>query len=485
MTVTFNSTRTRAGSLDLAAVTKAAQLLSGEIVLSQLLDKLMHTIVANAGATTGFLMLERDKQLIVEAIKSVGSDTVALQQSIRANQIDRLPMSVINYVARTHENVVSSDPAAESAFATDPYIQLHQPKSILCAPIQGQGKLIGLVYLENNITSGAFTDDRLDVLLLLCAQAAIALENARLYHDLQQSEMRERERGRELKQSLKDLQEAQLKLVQGEKMATLGQLVAGVAHEINNPVGFIAANISHAQGYVEDLNSLLELYQDIYPEPAPEIVDEIDSIDLDFILEDLPKIIGSMKVGTDRIRQISKSLTTFCRSDTSAKVSVNLNEGIDSTLMILKHRLKANDRRPEIEIVREYGHLPTVSCYAGQLNQVFMNILANAIDAFDELNEHRTYAEIKENPNRITITTELNDLGNRAIVRIEDNGKGMTPEVQQQVFEHLFTTKPVGKGTGLGLSISRQIVIEKHGGQLNCYSAPGEGTQFAIEIPLS
>ncbi|MBE9040472.1 AAA family ATPase [Oscillatoriales cyanobacterium LEGE 11467] len=485
MTVTFNSTRTRAGSLDLVAVTKAAQVLSGEIVLTQLLDKLMHTIVANAGATTGFLMLERDDRLTIEAIKSVGSDTIALQESIPANQIDRLPLSVINYVARTHENVVSSDPATESAFATDPYIQLHQPKSILCAPIQGQGKLIGLVYLENNITSGAFTDERLDVLMLLCAQAAIALENTRLYHDLQQSEMRERERGSQLKQSLKDLQEAQLKLVQGEKMATLGQLVAGIAHEINNPVGFIAANISHAQGYIEDLKSLLELYQDFYPDPVPEIVDEIDSIDLDFIIEDLPKIIGSMQVGTDRIRQISKSLRTFCRSDTSAKVLVDIHEGIDSTLMILKHRLKANDRRPEIDIIREYGQLPSVNCYAGQLNQVFMNILANAIDAFDEFNQNRTYTEIKQNPNQIKIKTELNDIGDRAVVRIEDNGNGMPEEVQQKVFEHLFTTKPVGKGTGLGLSISRQIVVEKHRGQLSCYSVPGEGTQFAIEIPLS
>ncbi|MDY6937616.1 MAG: AAA family ATPase [Cyanobacteriota bacterium] len=484
-TATFSSTRTRAGSLDLAAVTKAAQVLSGEIVLGQLLDKLMHTIVANAGATTGFLMLQREEGLTIEAIKSVGSETVALQQSIRADSSDRLPLSVINYVARTHANVVSSDPATESEFATDSYIQLHQPKSILCAPIQGRGKLIGIVYLENNVTSGAFTNERLDVLMLLCAQAAIALENARLYHDLQQSEIRERDRAAQLNQSLKDLKEAQLKLVQGEKMATLGQLVAGVAHEVNNPVGFIAANISHAQGYIEDLRNLIELYQETYPDPDPEIIDEIDSIDLEFLLEDLPKIIGSMKVGTDRIRQISKSLRTFCRSDTSNKTSVDIHEGIDSTLMILKHQLKANNKRPAIEILRDYGDLPPVNCYAGQLNQVFMNILANAIDAFEELNRDRTYSQIEQAPNRIKIRTKLNEMEDRAIVRIEDNGPGMPPEVRQQVFEHLFTTKPVGEGTGLGLSISRQIVVEKHGGQLTCSSEPGEGTQFTIEIPLS
>ncbi|MGB5900172.1 MAG: AAA family ATPase [Geitlerinemataceae cyanobacterium] len=459
----LNSDGSQSRALDLATVIKASQVLSGEIEIGHLLDKLMQMAIANAGATSGFLILVREEGLTIEAAKMAGSEEINVRQSTPIQQSKCLPLSIVNYVARTHENVVANDAIYESAFANDSYIQTARPKSILCAPIQGQGKLIGIVYLENNLAASAFTRDRLDVLMLLCAQGAIALENARLYENLRTS---------------------QLQIVQGEKMATLGQLVAGVAHEINNPVGFIAANISHAKGYFDDLMGLIELYQEIYPDPDPRIEEEIETIDLDFLREDLPKIMNSMDVGTDRIRQISKSLRTFSRNDESAKVSVDLNEGIDSTLMILKHRLKANNQRPGIEIIRDYGNLPEVECFAGQLNQVFMNLLANAIDALDESNQGRTYAEIQEKPNTIKITTQLQESRNTVMVSIADNGEGMAEEVKQKVFEHLFTTKPVGKGTGLGLSISRQIVVEKHGGQLSCQSTIGHGTKFIIEIPV-
>lgn len=477
------SSGSRSGSLDLATITKAAQVLSGEIEIGQLLDKLMQMAIANAGATSGFLILSREEGLTIEAAKMVGSDEINVRQSTPVAESDRLPLSIVTYVARTHESIVATDAIYESAFASDPYIQSAKPKSILCAPIQGQGKLIGIVYLENNLAVGAFTRDRLDVLMLLCAQGAIALENARLYENLQTSEMREREKAHQLEQSLQELQQAQLKLIQGEKMATLGQLVSGVAHEINNPVGFIAANISHAKGYFEDLIGLLDLYQEIYPDADPRVTDEIETIDLEFLQEDLPKILSSMDVGIDRIRQISKSLRTFSRNDEVAKVAVNVHDGIDSTLMILKHRMKANNKRPAIEVIRDYGTLPEIKCFAGPLNQVFMNLLANAIDALEESNPGRTYAEIEQNPNTIRIATEFDEVRQMAIVKISDNGPGMTEEIKQKVFDHLFTTKPVGKGTGLGLSISRQIVVEKHDGQLSCHSTLGEGTTFIIEIP--
>ncbi|MFO8038369.1 MAG: AAA family ATPase [Sodalinema sp.] len=514
--MSLDYTRSRAAVLDVTTVMKAARSLSGEIVLDRLLGKLMKLAIANAGATRGAIILDRMGQLTLEIVQTVGDlddegDDESAEESaenegrrshheqglrpgIAIEACESLPRSAIHYVARTNESVVLNDATAESAFVNDLYIQKFQPKSLLCSPIQGKGKLIGLLYLENNLTAGAFTRDRLDVLMLLCAQAAIALENARLYENLKQSELRERDRAQQLRDSLEELQEAQLQLVQSEKMATLGQLVAGVAHEINNPVGFVDANLSHAAGYIEDLLGLLELYQEKFPDPGEDIEDEIEEIDLEFILKDLPQILSSMSVGTDRIRQISRSLRTFSRADTSAKVAVNIHEGIDSTLMILKPRLKFTSLRPSIQIVKNYGDIPEIKCYAGQLNQVFMNIIANAIDAFDEINEGLTFEEIEQNPNCITICTELIDMTpsddsadpspDWVIIRIRDNGPGMPEDVSQNIFNHLFTTKAVGKGTGLGLSISHQIVVEKHQGRLSCLSTVGEGTEFVIEIPI-
>ncbi|MCC3437321.1 MAG: GAF domain-containing protein [Oscillatoriales cyanobacterium] len=289
------------------------------------------------------------------------------------------------------------------------------------------------------------------------------------------------EQNQRLEQTLKDLQQTQLQLVQNEKMSALGNLVAGVAHEINNPIGFISGNLSEAKRSFGDVIEHLELYRS--DAPKSEIANHAEEIDLDYLLEDLPKMINSMQVGCDRISSISTSLRTFSRGDKDYKVPFNIHDGIDSAILILKHRLKANENRPQIEVIAKYGNIPKIECFPGQLNQVFMNLLANAIDALEELNIGRTFHEIAVNPNRITICTNL--IGeDYIIIQIADNGTGMPEEVKKQIFDHLFTTKAVGKGTGLGLAIAHQIVVEKHGGTIEAKSQSGVGTEFAIVLPV-
>ncbi|MEG3897105.1 MULTISPECIES: response regulator [unclassified Microcoleus] len=295
-------------------------------------------------------------------------------------------------------------------------------------------------------------------------------------------EQRVAEQTADLEAAFTQLQQSQIQLVHTEKMSALGNLVAGVAHEINNPLGFIAANLKPAQDYIKDLFQLLALYQQELPNPSATLQAVVEEIDLEYLEEDLPKLIDSMQEGVDRINTISISLRTFSRSDCDRPVPCNIHNGIDSTLMILKHRLKANESRPEIEVITDYGDLPQVECFAGQLNQVFMNLLANAIDALEESNQGRSFAEIKANPNQIIIKTQLSE--DRAAIRIQDNGIGMTDAVKPKIFEHLFTTKGVGQGTGLGLAIARQIVVQKHSGTLEVNSTLGQGTEFVISIPV-
>lgn len=297
-------------------------------------------------------------------------------------------------------------------------------------------------------------------------------------------EKRVAERTAALSRALKDLQESQLQLVQTEKMSALGQLVAGVAHEINNPVGFIHGNLGHASVYFQDMVNIINLYQQHYPNPVSEIQEAIAAIDLKHMLSDLPNLISSMKEGVQRIRNISTSLRTFSRADSDRKVYCNIHDGIDSTIMILKHRLKASEDRPDIQVIRDYDQLPELECFIGQLNQVFMNLLANAIDALEESNAGRTYIEIEANPNQVFIQTTLTEDKSHILIRIKDNGVGMSADVQQKIFDYLFTTKSVGQGTGLGLSIARQIVVEKHGGAMEINSVLGQGSEFIIKLPI-
>ncbi len=286
-----------------------------------------------------------------------------------------------------------------------------------------------------------------------------------------------------LQETLTELNKSQAQVIQSEKMSSLGQLVAGVAHEINNPVNFIHGNVIHLQEYTGDLLKLINIYQEKYPDQEPEIEDLIEEIDLEFLQDDLPKMLSSIEVGTQRIRNIVLSLRNFSRMDEAEFKQVNPHEGIESTLLILQHRLKAQSEHPEILIIKNYGILPEVECYAGQLNQVFMNIFVNAIDAIEDKNSSLSLAEIKENQGKITINTQV--ISNNFIeIRISDNGKGMTEDVKNHIFDPFFTTKAVGKGTGMGMAISYQIITEKHQGKLECFSILGEGTEFIISIPI-
>ncbi|MDZ8188044.1 MAG: AAA family ATPase [Nostoc sp. ChiSLP02] len=596
--------------LDMTSVLKASQTLSSEIELEKLLSKLLKVAIENAGADKCALLLLKEDKLVVEATAEVGQQSTVLQ-SIPLEESTDVPRSLIYAVKRNLKPTVIVDIAMYATLIADPYIMRQQPKSLLCMPILHQTKLLGILYLENNLATGAFTSDRVEILNLLCTQVAISLENARLYQQaqttlknlgqteeflrliidnipqcvfwkdrnslylgcnrnfaeasgvktpenvvgktdyelswtreesdwyvkcdrrvmesgqaelniietLQQPDGKQiwintskiplrdkdgnvfgilgtseditarqeaehllQQQKQQLEQAFQELQRIQLQLVQSEKMSALGNLVAGVAHEINNPIGFIAGNIEPAKDYVKDLFGLINLYQEKFPRPGSEIEDEIHAMDLNYLREDLPKLLDSMKLGVSRIRGISNSLRTFSRADQDYKVPFDIHEGIDSTILILRHRLKANENRPGIEIIKDYGQLPLVECFAGQLNQVFMNLLANAIDALEEYNSGRSLEEILANPNYIKIQTDIDESGNNVFIKIADNGVGMSPEVQQKVFDHLFTTKPVGKGTGLGLAIARQIIVEGHGGSLSCTSEYGRGTEFVIKI---
>ncbi|MGE5658081.1 MAG: ATP-binding protein [Actinomycetota bacterium] len=336
----------------------------------------------------------------------------------------------------------------------------------------------------------------------VCIERAKAQERLKKTNlDLENTSQELRQKAQQLEQTLQALQQAQIQLIQSEKMSSLGSLVAGIAHEINNPISFIRGNLPHARQYFLNLLKLLELYQQHHPEPAPAIAEILDEFDIDFISEDLPKLLSSMQAGTDRIREIILNLRNFSRLDEAEFKEVDLHVGVENTLMILDNRLKGQGLRPEIQTIKEYGKLPLVQCCASQINQVFMYILANAIDALEEkkwLNareqSHLKKEEglLEESPPilnspfstpTIWIRTEMKNF-NSVTISIKDNGPGISDSLQSRVFEPFFTTKSAAKGTGLGLSISQRIVEEQHQGELRCSSVEGQGTEFTIVIPI-
>ncbi|BAY98706.1 multi-sensor signal transduction histidine kinase [Tolypothrix tenuis PCC 7101] len=626
--------------LDLRTILKASQTLSSQMELEKLLTALLQILIENAGADKAVLLLPQSDQWLIAGVSQLQQHTTILQ-SLPLENSETVPISLINSVKNTRKSAVIDRAIDHPTFAVDPYILHHRPQSILCTPIFHQGKLIGILYLENNLTVGAFTGDRVELLNLLCAQVAISLENARLYQEsqnyaqqlerslqqlqqaqkellhstqalqstqnqlqklaenapgmiyqfrlavdgsasfsyvssgcyelfglhpeeitdadvlfgmtypeerqsikqsiidsaanltpwqwegrflvagkekwtqaasrpemqadgaivwdgvlidisankfaeaaLRESEIQLRQKAEDLEKALYELQQTQTQLVQSEKMSALGNLVAGVAHEINNPIGFLGGNIDYALDYIKDLFGLIDLYQQEYSNSSTAIARQIKAIDLNYIRKDLPKMLASMQDAVNRICDISNSLRTFSRADSDRPITFNIHDGINSTLLILKHRLKASKSRPAIEVIKNYGEIPQIKCYPGQLNQVFMNLLVNAIDALEEANIGRSFAEIQAHPNYITITTSLTENLQQVIISIQDNGHGMTAEVKQKIFKQLFTTKPVGKGTGLGLAIARQIIVEKHGGTINVNSSPKKGAEFMISLPI-
>ena len=468
---TATSTTRISTTLDLTTLLKASQALSREIHLDKLLATLLHTVLENAGADKAVLLMpqtdQQADQWFVEAVATI--DQPAQIASTALALSTEIPHSLINDVKESLQPAVVLEAITHPTLSADAYIVRQQPKSLLCTPILQQGKLVAILYLENSVTAGAFTRDRVELLNFLCVQAAISLENARLY---QQSQA-----------YAQQIEHSQLQIVQSEKMASLGNLVAGVAHEINNPIGFLNGSVNNGKLFIQDLIEHLELYQQHYPHPVEAIQDHAEEIDLPFISEDLPKLINSMQTATDRIKAISKSLRTFSRADSEDSTLSDIHEAIDSTLLILKYRLKPNEHRPAIQIKQNYSDIPPIDCFPGQLGQVWMNILANAIDMFDELAQ-QSVKTLTANPQTITIQTSLTEQ-NTVNIQIRDNGKGMSESISSRIFDHLFTTKAVGKGTGLGLAIAHQIIVTKHGGTIEVYSKPGQGTEFSICLPLT
>ena len=404
--------------------------------------------------------------------------------------------------------------------------------SLLSLPIQTQNGDFGVVSCIHHRCLRPWSDSEIELLQGIVLQLAIAINQSGLYHQCHANAQIAQAQAQKMEETLHKLQRTQSQLIQSEKMSSLGQLVAGVAHEINNPVNFIYGNLNHAQTYACELLELVKLYQQTYPKPSIEIQDKIEEIDLDFLESDLPRLLSSMRVGADRILEILQSLRTFSRLDEAGMKTVDIHTGIDSTLMILHNRLKAKPGHPEVKVIKDYGYLPEIECFPGQLNQVFMNLLTNALDALelvteepfrngsngagDERQNHHSpllvgspdmslaHSKVSKslsqgikkseiltgqnshfpssNPTILISTKVLAE--ERVAITIADNGLGITEKIKSQMFNPFFTTKPVGKGTGLGLAICHSIVVETHKGELSCVSFPGEGSKFVIEIPI-
>jgi histidine kinase len=454
------STTTSHETIDLTTVIQASQILAGEIVLDRLVEKLMGLVRENAGAQKVVFIRQVDSGLVIEAC--LNPEELTPTAAVDIAQHRTFPQALIHYVIRTKEALVLDNATDDRRFNSDRYIQAQQPLSVVVVPMLQQNEITGVLYLENNLTVGAFTRDRCEVLGVIASQAAISLENAKLYATM---ENRINQRTKELSTALEQLQTAQIQLIQSEKMSSLGQLVAGIAHEINNPINFIYGNLSHAEVYARDLLQMAHCYQVENGNPA-KLQALVNAIDLDYMVEDFPKVLQSMKHGADRVRDIVQGLRDFARLDETEYKAVNIHEGIESTLILLTERLG------DITVIKNYSPLPEIECYAAELNQVFLNLLMNAIDALS-----RQRDPIIRIQTSLTVDQEIRIL-------IEDNGEGIPEASRAKIFDPFFTTKSIGQGTGLGLAIGHQIITGQHGGRLICRSEVGVGTAFEVLLPL-
>ncbi|WP_413199288.1 GAF domain-containing protein [Nostoc piscinale] len=361
-------------------------------------------------------------------------------------------------------------------------IERFQVKAQIVVPLMEGDELWGLLCIHQCTHARHWEEEELEFVTQVAAQISVALRQANLF---QQSSLlgQTREEANQLAQALNELRTAQMQIIHAEKMASLGQLVAGVAHEINNPINFIYGNLQHAHQYTQDLLRCVKLYRQHHPDAAPEIREFFSNTEIEFLFDDLPKLFQSMQVGSERICEIVASLRNFSRLDEADFKVANIHEGIDSTLMILQHRLKPSGDSPTIHVIKDYDSLPLIECYPGQLNQVFMNLLSNAIDALEERNVQSTPELLAVQPSEIRISTSLMNK-DWISIRIADNGFGVEENILARLFDPFFTTKVVGKGTGLGLSISYQIVTDKHKGKIYCHSELGKGSEFVVELPI-
>jgi signal transduction histidine kinase len=491
---TTSSSSGNAEVLDLATVIKASLALASEIVLDKLLSKLMKIVIENAGAQKGFLILDKEDNWVIEAERTVDSDDITILQSIPVDSLDpnsQIPLlsaAIINYVARTHENVVLNDAAHEGQFTSDRYIVATQPKSILCTPLLHQGKLSGILYLENNLTTGAFTSDRVEVLRILSAQAAISIENSRLYQQLEdysrtlEQKVKARtqqlqEKNQDLASLLQKLKATQAQIIAQEKLASLGALTAGIAHEIKNPLNFVNNFAELSVELTQELHEEIENQQDRLDPETREYIEEI--------LHDLSQNCQKINEHGKRADNIVRGMLMHSRGQTGDRQLTDINAMLAEAVNLACHGMHAKDASFNIAIKTDYEpDLGQVKIVPQNISRAFINLINNACYAThkkkmrfqtEPLNEGEVFLP--------TLSLSSQDLGEQVEIHIRDNGEGIPQEVLDKIFNPFFTTKPPGEGTGLGLSITHDIIVQQHQGEIKVETEMGSYTEFIITLP--